>query len=85
MFLGATHVRGNYSIVSDLVFIESFEKDYKYFFIKFSGLQQEVFPIFKVLNSTVINTFKVIIFYPPCSSSQDTETDAAYDKYKSYD
>ena len=43
---------GNYSIINDLV---SFEKEYNYFFINFSGLQQEVFLIFKLLNTTVIN------------------------------
>ena len=60
---GANHVRqvqGYYSIINGLVFIKSFKKDYKYFAIKFSGLQQQVFPIYKLLNSTVINTFKVI-------------------------
>ena len=35
-----------------LVFIIPFEKNYKYCLIKFSGLEQEVFPIFKPLNST---------------------------------
>ena len=35
-----------------LVFIIPFEKDYKYCLINFSGLEQEVFPIFKLLNST---------------------------------
>ena len=43
---------GNYSIINDL---DSFEKEYNYFFINFSGLQQEVFLIFKLLNTTVIN------------------------------
>ena len=39
--------------------IKSFEKDYKYLIVKFSGLQQEqqqqqqVFPIVKLLNSAV--------------------------------
>ena len=51
---------GYYSVINDLVFIKSFEKDYKYFIIKFFGLEQEVFPIFKLLNSTVINMFKLI-------------------------
>ena len=41
MFKGASHLPGNYSI-NGLVFMESFEKDYKNFFIKFSGLQEEV-------------------------------------------
>ena len=66
MFEGASNVGGNH-IINGLVFIKSFEKDYKCFFTNFSGLQQEVFPIFKLLNSTVINTFKVIknkIFAP---------------------
>ena len=40
--------------------IKSFEKDYKYFFINFSGLQPEFFTIFNSLNSTGINTFKGI-------------------------
>ena len=40
------------SLVNGLVFIMSFEKDYKYCFINFCCLQQEVFPIFKLLNST---------------------------------
>ena len=50
---------GYYSVINDLVFIKSFEKDYKNFIINFFGLEQ-VFPIFKLLNSTVINMFKVI-------------------------
>ena len=42
--------------VNDLAFIKSFEIDSKYFLINFSGLQQEVLPIFKLLyNSTIIN------------------------------
>ena len=31
------------SIINGLIFIISFEKDYKYFNINFAGLQQEVF------------------------------------------
>ena len=50
MFQGANRIRGNYSIINDLVSIKSFEKDYKFFFINVSGLQQEAFPILKVLN-----------------------------------
>ena len=68
-----------FSIIIGLVFIKSFEKDYKYFFINFSGLQ-----IFKLLNSTVINTFKVIKIFSLHLFSLDTEIEAAYDKYKSY-
>ena len=41
MFKGASHLPGNYSI-NGLVFMESFEKGSKNFFIKFSGLQEEV-------------------------------------------
>ena len=41
MFKGASHLPGNYSI-NGLVLMKSFEKDYKNFFIKFSGLQEEV-------------------------------------------
>ena len=40
------------SIINGLVFIILFEKDYKYFFINVCNLQQEVFSIFKLLNST---------------------------------
>ena len=41
MFKGTSHLRGNYSI-NGLVFMKSFKKDYKNFFINFSGLQEEV-------------------------------------------
>ena len=41
VFKRASHLPGNYSI-NGLVFMKSFEKDYKNFFIKFSGLQEEV-------------------------------------------
>ena len=50
--------------------------------LSFSGLQQEVFLIFKLLNSMVINMFK--IFFSCHSSSLDTETEEAYN-YKRYD
>ena len=43
--------RGIYSSINGLVFVKSFENNYKYFFINFSGLQQ-VFPIFKLLINT---------------------------------
>ena len=53
--------------------------------INFFGLQQELFQIFKLLNLTVINMFKVIKNFLCHSSSLDTETKGAYDNFKSYD
>ena len=57
---------GGITVINGLVFIKSFEEDYKYFIVKFSGLQKQIFPIFKLLNSAAINTFKAIkkIFVP---------------------
>ena len=49
---GASGIHGEYSIINDLVFMISIDKDYKYFLINFSELQRDVFPIFKLLNST---------------------------------
>ena len=40
------------SIINGLDFSISFKTVYKYLFINFSGFQQEVFPIFKPLNTT---------------------------------
>ena len=82
MFWCSSHVRGN-SIINGLVFIKSFENNYKYFFIDFSGLWQ-VLSIFKLLNSAVINMFKVIKIFSCHSSNLDTETEAVYDNDKSY-
>ena len=52
MFQGASHIQGNYSTINGLIFTKLFEKDYKYLFINFSSLQQEVSSIFELLNST---------------------------------
>ena len=53
------------------------------FFCKFFWFTTTSFFNLKLLNSKVINTFKVIKQFSRHSSSLDTETEATYDNYKS--
>ena len=55
-----------------------------YYQCKFFWFTTRSFFNLKLLNSKVINTFKVIKQFSRHSSSLDTETEATYDNYKSY-
>ena len=85
IFEGARYVWGNYSIINGLVYIKSFEKDYKYFFINFSGLQPEFFTIIIHLIQQSSTHLKESKGFWCHSFILDKETEAAYDNYKSYD